>query len=173
MKATILYPFVLFCLSLPAAADVTVASPDGRVRFVLSSGAQGHLEYTVSFNSKNIVDPSPLGIVVDGVDLAGGAQIGKAETYSVKETYPWYGPHSTAVDNCNGVKVAVTHPKTSTSYTLEIRAYDNGVAFRHLVPGQGARTPDEVVEVVYADVSRDLWPAARLSVLAQLAYLQS
>ena len=37
----------------------------------------------------------------------------------------------------------------------------------------GARTPDEVVEVVYADVSRDLWPAARLSVLAQLAYLQS
>ena len=39
MRATILYPFVLFCLSLPAAADVTVASPDGRARFVLSQGA--------------------------------------------------------------------------------------------------------------------------------------
>jgi alpha-glucosidase len=143
MKVRILYPLVLFCLSLPAAADVTVASPDGRVRFVLSSGAQGHLEYTVAFNSKNIIDPSPLGIVVDGVDLAGGAQIGKAEGYKINETYPWYGPHSTAVDNCNGVKVALTHPKTGTSYTLEIRAYDNGVAFRHLVPGQGARTPDE------------------------------
>jgi len=52
MRATILCPLVLFCLSLPAAADVTVASPDGRVRFVLSSGAQGHLEYTVTFNSK-------------------------------------------------------------------------------------------------------------------------
>ena len=35
----------------------------------------------------------------------------------------------------------------------------------------GARTADEVVEVVYADVPRELWPAARLSVLAQLDYL--
>jgi len=30
---------------------------------------------------------------------------------------------------------------------------------------------DAVVEVVYADVPRELWPAARLSVLAQLDYL--
>jgi glyoxylase-like metal-dependent hydrolase (beta-lactamase superfamily II) len=35
----------------------------------------------------------------------------------------------------------------------------------------GATTPDAVVEVVYADVDRVLWPAARLSVLAQLTYL--
>ena len=35
----------------------------------------------------------------------------------------------------------------------------------------GATTPDEVVEIVYADVPREVWPAARLSVLAQLAYL--
>ena len=36
----------------------------------------------------------------------------------------------------------------------------------------GARTPDDVVEIVYADVPRELWPAARFSVLAQLAYLE-
>ena len=35
----------------------------------------------------------------------------------------------------------------------------------------GARTPDEVVAVVYAEIDRALWPAARLSVLAQLAHL--
>ena len=69
-------------------------------------------QYTVTFNSKNIIDPSPLGIVVDEVDLADGAQIGDAETYKVNETYPWYGAHSTAVNNCNGAKVAMTHPKT-------------------------------------------------------------
>src|SRR5438477_1443744 len=37
----------------------------------------------------------------------------------------------------------------------------------------GARTPREVVEIVYADVDRALWPAAELSVRAQLAYLES
>ena len=35
----------------------------------------------------------------------------------------------------------------------------------------GARTPPEVVAVVYADVDRGLWPAAENSVKAQLAYL--
>ena len=35
----------------------------------------------------------------------------------------------------------------------------------------GARTPREVVERVYADVDPALWPAAELSVRAQLDYL--
>jgi len=36
----------------------------------------------------------------------------------------------------------------------------------------GASTPRQVVERVYADVDRALWPAAELSVAAQLAYLR-
>jgi glyoxylase-like metal-dependent hydrolase (beta-lactamase superfamily II) len=36
----------------------------------------------------------------------------------------------------------------------------------------GARTPMDVVERVYADVPRDVWPAAELSVRAQLEYLE-
>lgn len=36
----------------------------------------------------------------------------------------------------------------------------------------GDRTPSEVVERVYADVDRDLWPAAEQSVAAQLTYLR-
>jgi len=35
----------------------------------------------------------------------------------------------------------------------------------------GARAPAEVVAIVYADVDRSLWPAAELSVRAQLDYL--
>ena len=146
MKAIVLLASALCGLSLSAAADVSVASPEGRVRFVLSTNAQGHLQYTVKFQSKSMIDASNLGIVVDGADLADGAQIGASETYKVDETYPWRGAHSTAVDKCNGVKIALTHSKTKTAYTLEIRAYDDGVAFRHLVPGQGDRTPDEATE---------------------------
>src|SRR3954471_22947575 len=36
----------------------------------------------------------------------------------------------------------------------------------------GATTADDIVEIVYADVDRVLWPAAKLSVLAQLEYLR-
>jgi glyoxylase-like metal-dependent hydrolase (beta-lactamase superfamily II) len=38
--------------------------------------------------------------------------------------------------------------------------------------GQGLRTAQEVVAHVYADVDRSLWPAAELSVRAQLVYLR-
>jgi glyoxylase-like metal-dependent hydrolase (beta-lactamase superfamily II) len=36
---------------------------------------------------------------------------------------------------------------------------------------RGATTPEEIVEIVYADVDRSLWFAAEMSVRAQLAYL--
>src|SRR5690606_10424786 len=39
------------------------------------------------------------------------------------------------------------------------------------VVATGATTAREVVEIVYADVDRALWPAAEASVRAQLAYL--
>jgi glyoxylase-like metal-dependent hydrolase (beta-lactamase superfamily II) len=35
----------------------------------------------------------------------------------------------------------------------------------------GAKTPEEIVAIVYADVDRSLWFAAEMSVRAQLAYL--
>jgi hypothetical protein len=37
----------------------------------------------------------------------------------------------------------------------------------------GARTPREVVESVYADVDRSVWPAAELSVAAQLDHIRA
>jgi hypothetical protein len=37
----------------------------------------------------------------------------------------------------------------------------------------GDRTPEQIVERVYMDVDRSLWPAAQWSVRAQLGYLNS
>lgn len=38
---------------------------------------------------------------------------------------------------------------------------------------EGARDADAVVATVYADVDRSVWPAAKMSVLAQMRYLES
>lgn len=58
-----------------------------------------------------------------------------------------------------------------TELYLEHRQ-DRLVAVRSAMAG-GARTPREVVETVYADVDESLWPAAELSVRAQLEYLEA
>lgn len=60
-----------------------------------------------------------------------------------------------------------------------IEALDGYIAHRRerldqirAAQAQGARTPREIVKIVYADVDRSLWPAAEMSVLAQLDYLE-
>ncbi|MBI4876399.1 MAG: glycoside hydrolase family 97 N-terminal domain-containing protein, partial [Acidobacteria bacterium] len=151
---------VLFALllSLPvAAAEIAaVASPDGAVRFVLAANSKGDLEYTVTFQGKPVIETSGIGITVDRVNLAQGAETGKIDRYQTKETYPWHGVHSTATDHSNGARVALTHLKSRASYTLEIRAYNDGIAFRHVAPGSGARVPDEATVFRLPDGST-LW----------------
>lgn len=122
-----------------AMAQVSVSSPNGQIAFHLTP-ANGRLEYRVTFHSKVVVGPSPIGITVDGTDLARNATIGKTEPYETNETYPWNGPHSTATDHSNAGKISIT---STQPYTLEVRAYDDGIAFRHIVPSEGTHVPGE------------------------------
>jgi alpha-glucosidase len=135
--------FSLGILPLRAAdTPLVISSPNQLVEFRLTSGAR--LSYTVRFQGRTVIEDSPIGITVDGVNLSDGAQAGKMETYRVEENYPWYGVHSTAVDDCRGVRIAMKHKQSGTDYTLEIRAYNDGVAFRHLLTAaEKARVPDE------------------------------
>ena len=137
----------MLCASAALAAEgVETLSPNGRVRIRVGVNNAGQLEYSVSLGGAAVVEPSPVGITVDGVALGSGVRLGAAERYRVNERYPWNGVHSTAVNNANGAKIAVTHVASKTQYTLEVRAYDDGVAFRHVVPGSGSRVPDEATQ---------------------------
>jgi alpha-glucosidase len=147
-KCTVLIVAALLAIALALsplpAADNAVASPNGQVQFRLLP-ENGRLFYAVAFKAKPLIEKSALGIVVDGVNLADGAQLGKAGRYRTNETYPWYGVHSTAVDRSNGARFRVKHAKTGTAYSIEVRAYDDGVAFRIVAPGPPGkqRVPDE------------------------------
>lgn len=48
-----------------------------------------------------------------------------------------------AVNSCSGAQIPIHHTKSGSDYQLEVRAANDGVAFRFLVPGEGARVPDE------------------------------
>lgn len=137
-----------FALLIPAPAlrgdDLTVLGPDGKVRFQLVRLADDRLGYEVRFKDHPVIEPSRLGIVVDGADLGQGAAVGVPEPYAVHEKYPVLDGHATAVVRGNGVRIPVKHARTGTAYTLDVRAFDDGVAFRFLVPGgDRPRVPDE------------------------------
>lgn len=132
-----------------APDEVRLASPNGQIQFRLTYKNAPRLNYQINFRSKPVIETAQIGILVDGLDLGRDAEVGRVETYRLKETYPWRGVHSEAVNHCNGAKIAVRHKESRTDYTIEVRAFNDGVAFRYIVPDNGKpRVPDEATAFV-------------------------
>jgi alpha-glucosidase len=122
-------------------SGLTVESPNRKVSVAIGSGAEGQVTLKITRAGHTVVEPSPIGIRVDGVDLGRGVTIGKTETYRVDEKYPWRGVKSEAVNRANGTRISMRHSGGQV-YTLDVRLFDDGVAFRHEVPGTGRRVPE-------------------------------
>jgi alpha-glucosidase len=133
---------------------VEVKSPDGRIQFSLLPNAE-RLTFTVSLDGVPVLEPSPLVMKLDGYDLSSGVIFDTMETFTLRETYPWYGAHSIATNEYNGVRISLIHDLSFVSYVLEVRAFNDGVAFRHVIPGGevAARVPDEYTRFVLRDGS--------------------
>ena len=131
--------------------QIQVASPDGKVKLTIAPNAE-RLTFTVTLGDKTVIEPSALVMKVDDYDLSSGVVLGRVEPYEINESYPWHGAHSTAMNHCNGVRIPLQHDLSFINYVLEIRVFNDGVAFRHVVPGdEGAsRVPDEYSTFVHS-----------------------
>jgi alpha-glucosidase len=129
--------------------QVQLASPDGKVRLTILPNAE-RLTFTVTLGDTPVLDPSTIVMKVDGYDLSSGVVFGGVKRYEINEKYPWHGKHSTAINHCNGARIALQHDLSFINYVLEIRAFDDGVAFRHVIPGDpnASRVPDEYTTFV-------------------------
>jgi alpha-glucosidase len=132
-------------LKASTTVPVTVTSPDGRIRFELDVRSHDRLAYRITFKGRPVIDPSRLGIVVDGVNLGDGAMIGAVERTQREDRYPTRGVHAMATNRYNGASIAVTHAQSGTPYKIDVRVFNDGVGFRYVVPGAATaqRTPDE------------------------------
>ncbi len=144
MKTSIASLSLLLAASAAGAGspEVLLRSPDKDVALRIAPGDGGRLTHSITLAGRPVIEPSALGIRLDGVDLGQGAALGRVERYSLDERFLWLGVHATARNRCNGARVAVTHAATGTLWTLELRAFDDAVAFRFVVPGSGSRVPD-------------------------------
>lgn len=129
--------------------EVEIVSPDARVRFTLLFSAE-RLTFTVTMGSVEVIQPSPIVMSVDGYDLSSGVVFKALERYAVDETYPFRGAHSVATNRCNGARIVLQHDLSQYDFTLEIRAFNDGIAFRHVLPGSDSvsRVPDEYTTFV-------------------------
>jgi alpha-glucosidase len=128
--------FSLACALPACAAPVTLQSPDGNLVWSLDNPENGNLNYQLRFKNQPVLESSPLGITVDGHNLAQNAILDAVKRREFNENYATRGVHSRAK---NHFREAVISLKSGAAWQLEVRAFDDGVAFRYRVPGTGTR----------------------------------
>ena len=124
-----------------ARSSLTLSSPNNKLQFHLFAGEQ--TTYHITVNGYAAVETSKLGIVLDGTNLTNEVRIGPVKKFRIRERYPTRGVHSQAINHANGARISLIHSESNTRFTLEIRAFDDGAAFRFIVPGETTRVPDE------------------------------
>lgn len=137
-----LFSGLLFTTTVIAADIVTVSSPDGHISFRLFLENR-QLYCRASFRDQPVLDNTPVVVLLDDHILTRDVATGKIKTSTINERYPWLGAHAVAVNHCNVATIPVQH--AVASYTIEVRVFNNGVAFRTIIPGKNEqhRVPDE------------------------------
>ncbi|MGA8579980.1 MAG: glycoside hydrolase family 97 protein [Bryobacteraceae bacterium] len=117
-----------------------VKSPDGAILMQVAAD-NGQLAYSVTFGGESVVLPSALGLELEKAPVLGASvRIAKANFGVVNESYTMLLGKSNPVRNryhwmtLDLEETAKPHRRLQ----LETRAYNDGVAFRYVVPQQGA-----------------------------------
>ena len=90
--ATTLVAPALVRLGAGPAEGTQVASPNGAIAFDLAYGPQ--LTFSVTFRGRPVIEPSPLSMLVDGVDLAQEIAAGNVAVYHGNDHFPTRGVHA-------------------------------------------------------------------------------
>lgn len=124
-------------LSASAADSVTLASPDQRVSAKVSIQNK-ELVYQLSLAGKTVLEDARLGVTVDGVDL--GTDIKDLKYVAItehKDSYHLNGDESLL--NSHDKRVTITAEREGEPLVIELRAFDGGLGFRYIIPGNAAR----------------------------------
>ena len=118
------------------AKTVQVASPDGTVQAVLSDSG-GHLSYRVTVDRRPVLDPSPLRMRVNGVELGEGAAIGATRRDRTDTRYRFFGAKAEAIDRSNIAHVALTNH--GMAFEADVWVANDGVGVRLRLPAKVGR----------------------------------
>lgn len=122
------------------AASFPVTSPDGTLRFQVSADTEGRLFYSVTQNDQTRIEPSRLGITVGESDLGASVDVSRPDRVrSLSEVFQWRGNKTLATNACMAAEIPMRSTGTSAEWFLDVRVFNDGLAFRYRVPGTGSR----------------------------------
>jgi alpha-glucosidase len=129
---------VLLCAAAAAWGQASLKSPDGSIEMTVTADG-GQLAYSASFKGKPVIDRSTMALDIQDQPLLGNhVRIVKTTPGSVDETYSLPAGKANPVRNvARTLSIDLEETgRPNRILTLEARAYDDGVAFRYIVPEQ-------------------------------------
>ena len=141
--------FFLFCLvSLCASAgNYEVSSPNGKVKVTITTD-EG-VKWSVDYDGRQVLLPSAIDIrLSQGRKTYGLGKVGKVARYTVNGSFknPFY--KKLDISDAYGQLLMYTTEK----FTIEVRAYDDGAAYRLISSNKKPLTvTDETVEFCFGD----------------------
>lgn len=128
----------LFCfMAVSAQQNVSVSSPDGKLKFLLKITPET-VSYEVNYKKQLLVENSLLGFSFDNGEFGSNLKTGKVRRKSIDETYELVvGKVSSARNHCNEMIVPLQEKEApGRLINLVVRAFNDGVAFRYEFPEQ-------------------------------------
>ena len=163
MKKTVMSLFCLMAMTA-SAGNYEVCSPNGKVKVTVNTDET--VKWAVDYDGKQVLLPSEIDIRLTlGKKQLGLGNVGKVARYNVSSSFetPFY--KKAKVDDAYGQLLLYTSQK----FTIEVRAYDDGAAYRLissntkplLITNETAEfrfADDYQAFVPYVDDSRSEWP---------------
>jgi len=128
---------------------VQVQSPDGRnsIELQAAAGQTERLRFAIRRDKRELIGPSMLGPELSaGGRLAVGARFEHVQSGRIDDTFelPW-GKTRSVVNRCNYSRAKLIS-RSKIKWEVELRAYDDGVAFRYVLPPQPGLNNFEIRE---------------------------
>lgn len=128
-------------LALPGtlrADDYSVSSPNGKITATVSL-VDGKLTYQVQKDGRTLVKDSPLGLTTKLTDLTEGLSFVSSATATTDTPYTLpTGKQTQYRDHCN--MLSLVTERSGMKLTVQFRLYDDGFAFRYLLPKYGSNS---------------------------------
>ncbi len=127
------------CAGHAADAETKVHSPDGRNAIVLEASDGGHVRFSVSRDGCQMIGPSPLGPVLKPSDVLGnGARVVGVRRGEIDEKFRLEWGKASSVHDRGSYAVVRLAGSAGLPWEVELRASDDGVAFRYRLLSDGA-----------------------------------
>ena len=137
------FAFLLTCISFCNMAfcksPLRLLSPDSKIlyEFEIHNGKPG---YRISYNGRTLIDFSILDIVFNGDSLSQGLHLEKSERMDSAERYSLLTGRSNQADDLyRQLSIYLVESNSpNRKILLQVRAFNDGIAFRYIFPGSGS-----------------------------------